>query len=204
MQINSIINSQLLINSPLEQFEVTSLLGINAPIFGYINLTLTNLALYSILILFIVLSLHYAGNNDNKLLSSRWSILFFILMFGFMFLFLSNSNWENFLKIIISFITSFVVFYFVFNNFNYSNNLIIRFIQKFILYNICFIFAVSVASYFEFYLFNTIFCDPIEGDINHNNDADAVPTSQPSVALPTVGAEADNNKSNNNNNTNKK
>src|ERR1700730_184539 len=75
MQINSIINSQLLINSPLEQFEVTSLLGINAPIFGYINLTLTNLALYSILILFIVLSLHYAGNNDNKLLSSRWSIL---------------------------------------------------------------------------------------------------------------------------------
>jgi F-type H+-transporting ATPase subunit a len=92
MQINSIINAQLLINSPLEQFEVTSLLGINAPIFGYMNLTLTNLALYSILVLFIVLNLHYAGNNDNKLLSSRWSILLLILMFGFMFLFLSNSN----------------------------------------------------------------------------------------------------------------
>jgi len=38
MQINFNINSQILINSPLEQFEVTSLLGINAPIFGYLNI----------------------------------------------------------------------------------------------------------------------------------------------------------------------
>jgi F-type H+-transporting ATPase subunit a len=75
MWINSNINSNFLINSPLEQFEVTSLLGINAPIFGYLNITLTNLALYSILILFLVISLHYIGNNDTKLLSSKWSIL---------------------------------------------------------------------------------------------------------------------------------
>ena len=40
------------INSPLEQFEVTNLLGLNAPIFGYLNLTLTNLALYCIIVLF--------------------------------------------------------------------------------------------------------------------------------------------------------
>jgi hypothetical protein len=171
MQINSIINSQLLINSPLEQFEVTSLLGINAPIFGYLNITLTNLALYSILALFIILSLHYVGNNDNKLLSSRWSILLYILMFIFIFLFLSGYNRENFFKIIISFIISFVVFYFVFNKFKYSNNSIIRFIKKFILYNICFIFAISLTSYFDFSLFNTFFCDPIEGDINNNNEA---------------------------------
>jgi F-type H+-transporting ATPase subunit a len=75
MSINSTINSHLLINSPLEQFEVTSLLGINAPFFGYLNLTLTNLALYSVLILFLIISLHIIGNNDSKLLSSRWSIL---------------------------------------------------------------------------------------------------------------------------------
>ena len=31
----------LILNSPLEQFEVTSLIGLNAPIFGYFNLTLT-------------------------------------------------------------------------------------------------------------------------------------------------------------------
>jgi F-type H+-transporting ATPase subunit a len=75
MFINSNINqSNLFINSPLEQFEVTSLLGLNAPIFGYLNLTLTNLALYSSLILFLIVGLHYMGNNDTKLLPSKWSI----------------------------------------------------------------------------------------------------------------------------------
>ena len=65
---------QLTINSPLEQFEVTNLIGLNAPIFGYLHLNLTNLALYSILVLFIIISLHYLGNNDNKLVPSKWSI----------------------------------------------------------------------------------------------------------------------------------
>jgi F-type H+-transporting ATPase subunit a len=73
MWTNSNINN-LFINSPLEQFEVTSLLGLNAPIFGYLNLTLTNLALYSALILLLIISLHYMGNNDTKLLPSKWSI----------------------------------------------------------------------------------------------------------------------------------
>ena len=43
------------INSPLEQFEVVSFINITAPIFGYFNLALTNLGLYSIIVLFIVL-----------------------------------------------------------------------------------------------------------------------------------------------------
>jgi F-type H+-transporting ATPase subunit a len=75
MWIQSNINqSNLIINSPLEQFEVTSLLGLNAPIFGYLNITLTNLALYSTLILLIIVGLHYMANNDTKLLPSKWSI----------------------------------------------------------------------------------------------------------------------------------
>jgi len=71
----NIIQSNLYINSPLEQFEVTSLLSLDAPIFGYIGLTLTNLALYSLLIFILIVGLHYMGNNDNKLLPSKWSIL---------------------------------------------------------------------------------------------------------------------------------
>ena len=51
--------NQLFINSPLEQFEVTSLLGLNAPIFVYLNLTLTNLALYSVLVIFLIVAIHY-------------------------------------------------------------------------------------------------------------------------------------------------
>jgi len=76
MLINLNINqaANLFINSPLEQFEVTSLVGLNAPIFGYLNITLTNLALYSALILFLIVGLHFMGNNDTKLLPSKWSI----------------------------------------------------------------------------------------------------------------------------------
>jgi F-type H+-transporting ATPase subunit a len=61
----------LLINSPLEQFEITSLLGFNAPLFGYINFTLTNLALYSFLVLFLILSLHVMADNNIKLVPSN-------------------------------------------------------------------------------------------------------------------------------------
>jgi F-type H+-transporting ATPase subunit a len=76
MKINTLSTTglNLFVNSPLEQFEVTSLLGLNAPIFGYINITLTNLALYTLLVLFIVVGLHYVGNNNTKLVPSKWSI----------------------------------------------------------------------------------------------------------------------------------
>jgi F-type H+-transporting ATPase subunit a len=61
----------LILKSPLEQFEVSSLISLIAPIFGYINITLSNLGLYSILILFIILSLHIISNNENKILPSK-------------------------------------------------------------------------------------------------------------------------------------
>ena len=69
------LNNNFLINSPLEQFEVTNLLSFNAPLLGYINITLTNLALYSCIITSLIIGLHIYGNNDAKLLPSKWSIL---------------------------------------------------------------------------------------------------------------------------------
>ena len=71
----NIYSSYLILNSPLEQFEVTSLLGLNAPIFGYLNITLTNLGFYSLFVLFLIISLHYMGNNETRLLPSKWSIV---------------------------------------------------------------------------------------------------------------------------------
>ena len=62
------------INSPLEQFEVSSLLSFNAPILGYLNISLTNLALYSIIVLSLILSIHFMSNNENKIVPSKWSI----------------------------------------------------------------------------------------------------------------------------------
>lgn len=64
----------MIINSPLEQFEVISLISLNIPLFGYINFSLTNLGLYTILTVYLVLSLHIIGNNNFKLVPNRWSI----------------------------------------------------------------------------------------------------------------------------------
>ena len=66
--------SQFLILSPLSQFEVSSLIGINAPILGYLNITLTNLGLYASFILLFVIGLHLYGNNESNLIPSKWSI----------------------------------------------------------------------------------------------------------------------------------
>lgn len=62
--------------SPLDQFEVTSLLGFNFPLLGLTNITLTNFGLYSILILIIVVGLHVYGDNDSNLVPNKWSISF--------------------------------------------------------------------------------------------------------------------------------
>lgn len=64
-------NFYFFFNSPLEQFEVNSLISLLAPLFGYINITLSNLGLYCILMLFIILSLHLISNNENKILPSK-------------------------------------------------------------------------------------------------------------------------------------
>ena len=65
---------QFFILSPLSQFEVTSLIGLNAPILGHLNISLTNLALYACFILLIVVGLHFYGNNESKLIPNKWSI----------------------------------------------------------------------------------------------------------------------------------
>src|ERR1700709_2083725 len=66
--------NKLFILSPLSQFEVVNLIGVNAPIFGYLHINLTNLALYIIFVLIIIIGLHLNGNNDLKLVPNKWSI----------------------------------------------------------------------------------------------------------------------------------
>lgn len=67
-------NSILVLNSPLEQFEVISLISLNIPLIGYWNFTLTNLGLYTIILIIIIIGLHILGNNNTKLIPSKWSI----------------------------------------------------------------------------------------------------------------------------------
>jgi len=66
--------TKLFILSPLSQFEVINLIGVNAPILGHLHINLTNLALYAIFIITIILGLHIYGNNDSNLIPNKWSI----------------------------------------------------------------------------------------------------------------------------------
>lgn len=59
----------------MEQFEVINLISINAPILGYLNLSLTNLGLYSLLVLTLIVFLHYILNNNNKIIPSKGSLI---------------------------------------------------------------------------------------------------------------------------------
>ena len=62
------------LTSPLEQFETVPFLSTNSPIFGYFNLALTNLGLYALITVFLVLGLHIIANNSYSLIPSKWSI----------------------------------------------------------------------------------------------------------------------------------
>ena len=80
--------SSSFILSPLSQFEVNSLIGFNAPVLGFFNLSLTNLGLYTLFTLFLILGLHIYGNNDSKLIPSPLYRLKCII-FAF-----STSSWQ--------------------------------------------------------------------------------------------------------------
>ena len=62
-----------LLFSPLDQFEVTSLLGFNAQILGLFNITLTNFSFYTLLTLIIILGYHIFADNDSNLILNKWS-----------------------------------------------------------------------------------------------------------------------------------
>lgn len=65
--------STIYILSPLDQFEVTSLIGINAQIIGLFNLCLTNFSFYTLLVLICILGLHFYADNDSNLILNKWS-----------------------------------------------------------------------------------------------------------------------------------
>jgi F-type H+-transporting ATPase subunit a len=67
-------NMYISCSSPLDQFEVVNLIGINAPILGYLNLSLTNLGLYSCIVLTFIVSLHVLTLNNQKIVPSKWNI----------------------------------------------------------------------------------------------------------------------------------
>ncbi len=64
----------IITSSPLDQFEIRSLLNLNAPILGNINLSLTNIGLYLTIGTLFVILLQVLAINYKKIVSNNWSI----------------------------------------------------------------------------------------------------------------------------------
>lgn len=71
------INNFILL-SPLGQFEVFNMFGIISPILESfnLNLSITNLSLYLIILFSIVIGLHLYGDNESYLIPNKFSIAF--------------------------------------------------------------------------------------------------------------------------------
>lgn len=61
-----------IILSPLDQFDIKSLLSLN--ILGNINLSLTNIGFYLSIGFFLILVYGFLANNENKIIPDNWSI----------------------------------------------------------------------------------------------------------------------------------
>lgn len=68
------MNLYMFIHSPLEQFEIRPFIGLNLPIFGYFNFSLTNFGFYAFLTLALSLLVFWGASNNSRILANRWSV----------------------------------------------------------------------------------------------------------------------------------
>lgn len=64
----------MFIYSPLDQFEVTSLVSFRTGLASEFNLSVTNFLLYISLVTSLICGLHYLGDNNSYLIPNKWSI----------------------------------------------------------------------------------------------------------------------------------
>ena len=69
----AMFNETLYIASPLDQFEIRSLLSIDSPVLN-IHLSLTNIGLYLVSGTVVAILVSLVANNNNKVVSNSWSI----------------------------------------------------------------------------------------------------------------------------------
>jgi len=60
--------------SPLDQFEIRDLFNIDAPILGYLHLSITNIGMYLIIASFLAFLINILATNYSKVVSNNWSI----------------------------------------------------------------------------------------------------------------------------------
>lgn len=65
---------QDIILSPLDQFEIRDLLSLDISLLGNTHLSLTNIGLYLLISIFIIISYSLLATNNNKIIPNNWSI----------------------------------------------------------------------------------------------------------------------------------
>lgn len=70
----SLLNKLTFISSPLDQFEIRTLLSLDAPIFANIEITLTNIGFYLTVGAIIAFLLNQLATNYYQIVSNNWSI----------------------------------------------------------------------------------------------------------------------------------
>lgn len=66
--------NSILINSPLDQFELRKLISIDAPIIGDLQISLSNIGLYLTISGVVALGINLLATNNNKILFNNWSL----------------------------------------------------------------------------------------------------------------------------------
>lgn len=61
-------------SSPLEQFETTNFISFTAPILGDFVISLTNVGLYTLIVLALGIGYHALSANNHQLVPSKWSL----------------------------------------------------------------------------------------------------------------------------------
>lgn len=104
-------------------------------------------------------------NNYIKIIQIFLYIIFFIFLIGLTYYYLSDKSINLIMAMIITFSVSFVISYFILNKLIFSKNVLIRFIQKAILFAVLYILIVILLNKFGF--IDPIYCMADKGDVSH-------------------------------------
>lgn len=107
---------------------------------------------------------------------SLLNLISVILLIVLMYLSFYDLTFYQLPGVMLSFVFSFLIFYFIYYRINFSKNIYIRLLQKFVVLNLCFISSVLLASLLDLYIFQVFFS---EVNINNVNDFINIVCSSP-------------------------
>lgn len=59
------------IKSPLDQFEIRDLISLQIPLLDNLHISLTNIGLYLLISIFLIINLSILSTNNNKIVSNK-------------------------------------------------------------------------------------------------------------------------------------